>query len=127
MIGILRVDETYKIANALKEMESTGDINANKKIIIELLQQHGVDNFLDVNYMVSVFNAYANILNLYSEVVQVFDDNLKDMPIIDTTLPKNMGRYNLLNPKISAFTNSIKDVIVREHIIQNLKNIYNPF
>ncbi|WP_339048165.1 hypothetical protein [Spiroplasma endosymbiont of Colias croceus] len=127
MIGILRVDETDKIANALKEMESTGDINANKKIIIELLQQHGVDNFLDVNYMVLVFNAYANILNLYSEVVQVFDNNLKDMPRIDTTLPKNMGRYNLLKPKISAFTNSIKDVIVREHIIQNLKNIYNPF
>lgn len=108
-------------------MESTGDINANKKIIIELLQQHGVDNFLDVNYMVLVFNAYANILNLYSEVVQVFDNNLKDMPRIDTTLPKNMGRYNLLKPKISAFTNSIKDVIVREHIIQNLKNIYNQF
>ncbi|WP_338978042.1 hypothetical protein [Spiroplasma endosymbiont of Panzeria rudis] len=127
MIGILRVDETDKIANALKEMESTGDIIANKKIIIDLLQQHGVDNFLDVNYMVSVFNAYANILNLYSEVVQIFDDNLKDMPIIDTTLPQNMGRYNLLKPKISAFTNSIKDVIVREHIIQNLKNIYNPF
>jgi len=31
MIGILRVDETDKIANALKEMESTGDIIANKK------------------------------------------------------------------------------------------------
>lgn len=127
MIGILRVDETDKIANALKEMESTGDIIANKKIIIDLLQQHGVDNFLDVNYMVSVFNAYANILNLYSEVVQIFDDNLKDMPIIDTTLPQNMDRYNLVKPKISAFTNSIKDGIAREHIIQNLKNIYNPF
>lgn len=75
--------------------------------------------------MVPIFNSYSNIINLYSEVVEIFDNNMKDMPVVATdTL---VDRYRALKPKIDAFTDSIKDVTIRNHIIENLKKIYIPF
>lgn len=49
------------------------------------------------------------------------------MPKINTALPKNIDRYHILKPKITAFTNSIRNVTIREHIITNLKKFINHF
>lgn len=127
MIVTLRVTESNEITVALDNMRLTGDVATNKKTISDVLNQHSNDDLLDVNYMVPIFNSYSNIINLYSEVVQIFDDNMKDMPIIDTSLPKNIDRYRVLKPKIDAFTDSIKDATIRAHIIDNFKKIYVPF
>lgn len=127
MIITLRETENNKISTALDNMRITGEISHNKEIISDALNQHSNHDLLDVNYMVPIFNSYSNIINLYSEVVQIFDDNMKDMPIIDTIAPENADRYLALKPKIDAFTNSIKDATIRAHIIQNLAKIYVPF
>lgn len=52
-------------------MSLTANVTNNKKIIIDIFYQHVVNNILDINYMVSIFNAYSHIINLYPEVVQV--------------------------------------------------------
>lgn len=75
MIVMLRIDERNKITDALNNMRSSREIVNNKKIIIGVLQEHSTNNFLDASYMTLIFNSYGNIINLYSEIVQLFDDH----------------------------------------------------
>lgn len=123
----LTESESDKINNALDNMKTSGNVPTNKRTIIDVLHQHSNDNFLDVNYMVPIFNAYSNIINLYSEVAQLFDDNLKNMPKIKTDASENAQRYRILKPEIDVFTASIKDKTIRNDIINNLKKVYDPF
>ncbi|WP_425381411.1 hypothetical protein [Spiroplasma endosymbiont of Polydrusus pterygomalis] len=127
MIITLRETENNKISDALDNMRMTGEVATNKKTILDNLNQHSNNDFLDVNYMVPIFNSYSNIINLYAEVVEIFDNNMKDMPVVATDTPENVDRYRALKPKIDVFTESIKDVTIRNHIIENLKKIYVPF